>query len=42
MGLFGREALFVESVAGFVENSEEGGGKVIFVVTSGEADIVWS
>ena len=35
VGLIGGEALFVESVPGFVEHSEEGGGEVVFVVAGG-------
>ena len=35
----GGEALFVEAVAGFVHDAEEGGGEVVFVVAGGEADV---
>ena len=35
VGLVGGEALFVESVACFVEDAEEGGGEVVFVIAGG-------
>lgn len=35
----GGEALFVESVSGFVHDAEERGGKVVIFVTGGEADV---
>ena len=39
MGLFGGQTLLVEAVSGFVEDAEEGGGEVVFVVAGGEADV---
>ena len=39
--MIGGQALFVETVAGFVQNAEEGGGEVVLVVTGGETDIAW-
>ena len=35
----GGEALFVESVPGFVHDAEEGGGEVVVFVAGGEADV---
>lgn len=32
--------MFVETVTGFVEDPEEGGGEVVFVVTGSEAHIL--